>query len=225
VYETFGAVIPAYNEADGIARTLERILRYLRPEHIVVVDDGSVDDTASIAREQGVHVIRNEKNRGKGRALSDGFEYITALEKVEATFTLDGDGQHDPGEIPSFVGRYRSHHVDILIGNRMHTTAGMPLIRIFTNRLTSAIVSLRTGCRIEDSQSGYRLIRTSILRNITLVTSHYETESEILIKAGKRGAIIESIPIRTIYAGERSTINPFIDTVRFFILVIRCLFW
>ncbi|UCF05435.1 MAG: glycosyltransferase family 2 protein [bacterium] len=225
MYETFGAVIPAYNEAEGIAKTLERIRRYLRPEHIVVVDDGSDDDTASIARAQGVHVIRNERNRGKGKALSDGFGYITAIENVEATFTLDADGQHDPDEIPSFIDSYRRHHVDILIGNRMHTTTRMPHIRIFTNRLTSAIVSLRTGCRIEDSQSGYRLIRTSILRNITLVTSHYETESEILIKAGKKGAVIESIPIRTIYAGERSTINPFIDTVRFFILVIRCLFW
>jgi len=107
----------------------------------------------------------------------------------------------------------------------MSERKGMPLVRVLTNIATSAVVSALARCRIEDSQSGYRLIRADVIRKIELVTSRYETESEILIKSSRVGARISAVPIRTIYGSEESTINPFRDTVRFFVLVFRGLFW
>jgi glycosyltransferase involved in cell wall biosynthesis len=225
MYKNFGAVIPAFNEAGHILQVLMNIKRYIPAGHIVVVDDGSSDETASIAGGEVVHVIRQQHNRGKGLALKTGFEYLLSIPDIEAVFTLDADGQHNPDEIPIFAEKYNMEKVDLLIGSRMAHTEGMPRIRIFTNRFTSTILSLRTGCKIEDSQSGYRLIRSSLLRRLILVTRHYDAESEILIKAGIEKAVIKSIPIQTIYAGQRSTIHPIRDTWRFFILVIRSLFW
>ncbi len=223
--ELFGAVIPACNEEDRIGDVLDGMKRYIPADQIVVVDDGSTDGTAAVAETAGVRVLAHRTNRGKGVALRTGFEYLMARHGIEAIFTLDADGQHDPDEIPAFIERYRKRRVDILIGNRMFRTKGMPFIRLLTNRFTSGVLSLRTGCTIEDSQSGYRLIRSSLLRTLDFVTGHFDLESELLIKAALRGAVIDSVPIRTIYMDERSRINPLRDTVRFFMLVLRSLFW
>ena len=223
--ETFGAVIPACNEESHIGDVLAGVKLHIPASRVVVVDDGSMDGTASSAASAGVRVLAHGHNRGKGVALRTGFEYMITQSGVEAIFTLDGDGQHDPEEIPVFIDRYRERHIDILIGNRMSRTERMPLMRLLTNRFTSRVISLRTGCTIEDSQSGYRLIRTSLLRSLDFVTAHFDLESELLIKAGLGGASIDSVPIRTIYMDERSKIDPLTDTVRFFMLVLRSLFW
>jgi glycosyltransferase involved in cell wall biosynthesis len=225
MHERFGAVIPAYNASAHLDPVIGGVLEHLRAGAIVVVDDGSQDDTASVAQRRGVHVIKHGINRGKGNALKTGFEDLLGRPDIEAIFTLDADGQHDPGEIPAFIDRYNSAHADLIIGSRMDGRAGMPVIRKITNFLTSAIISLRTGYHIPDSQYGYRLIRSTLLRRLELVTSYYDLESEILIKACKERAVIVSIPSRTIYADEKSTINPFRDTMRFLQLVFRSLFW
>lgn len=225
MFEECGVVIPAYNPGEALTSVLEGVKRYIRPDHIVVVDDGSRDDTAERSESAGVRLIRHDVNMGKGEALKSGFRYLLSLMEVEAIFTIDADGQHDPEEIPAFVEAFRAGRGDLLVGNRMSEREGMPLIRVLTNIVTSAVVSALARCRIEDSQSGYRLIRTDIIRKINLVTSRYETESEILIKSSRAGAAISTVPIRTIYGSEESTINPFRDTVRFFVLVFRGLFW
>ena len=225
MHERFGAIIPAYNAAAHLSEVLKGILRHLPSENILVVDDGSSDGTGEVAESNNVQVITHDTNRGKGNALKTGFKWMLEAPRIEATFTIDADGQHDPDEIPLFLEKYEQSHVDLMIGNRMRQMQGMPLIRRTTNFLTSMIISLRTGYKIEDSQYGYRLIRTSLLRRIGLVTSHYDTESEILIKACKMKAVIESIPSRTIYADEKSTIHPLRDTMRFLFLVFRSLFW
>ena len=225
MFDEFGAVIPAYNPGEALTRVLEGVKRYIRPELIVVVDDGSADGTDARAESAGVSLIRHRSNRGKGEALKSGFAYLTDREGVGAVFTIDADGQHDPEEIPAFVEAFRTGRGDLLVGNRMSERTGMPLIRVLTNLATSAVVSALARCRIEDSQSGYRLISADVIRKIDLVTSRYETESEILIKSSRIGARISAVPIRTIYGAEESTINPFRDTVRFFVLVFRGLFW
>lgn len=225
MYDNYGAVVPAYNPGDALAQLLEGVKSHIPADQIVVVDDGSVDGTMHRAEAAGVHLVRHETNRGKGEALKSGFEYLLSVEGIDAVFTIDADGQHDPEEIPLFVEAYRAGRGDLLVGNRMGERAGMPRIRVLTNIATSAVVSALARCRIEDSQSGYRLIRADVIRKIDLVTSRYETESEILIKSSRVGARISSIPIRTIYGSEESTIHPFRDTIRFFVLVFRGLFW
>jgi glycosyltransferase involved in cell wall biosynthesis len=225
LYDSFGAVVPAYNEESHIDGLLRSITKYLPPDNILVIDDGSTDSTATKAESTGINVIRNDENLGKGASLIKGCEIMAGRENIEGIFTLDADGQHDPDEIPAFIDSFRKNGADIVIGSRMSDTSGMPLIRRITNRLTSWVISMRAGCAIEDSQSGYRLLSRTVLGDVKLVTSRFDTESEILIKAAKAGAVINSVSIRTIYGEEKSKINPIKDTVRFFQLVIRSYFW
>ena len=223
--DRYGAVIPALNAGKHLQAVLRDVKRFIPPDNIVVVDDGSTDDTVAVARESGVKVISHPENRGKGEALKTGCAHLAFSDIIDAVFTIDADGQHTPEEIPAFVRAYEDEAPGIIIGNRMGSTEGMPLKRKLANRLTSVVISMRAGTKIDDSQSGYRLIDSGILREVELVTSRYETESEILIKAAKIGAKISSVPIRTIYADEQSTIHPVRDTIRFFILVFRSFFW
>ncbi|MBN2069817.1 MAG: glycosyltransferase family 2 protein [Candidatus Krumholzibacteriota bacterium] len=225
MFSTIGAVIPAYNEEHHLSSVLENVKKYIAAENIIVVDDGSSDRTAEIATEAGVTLLEQEINSGKGKALRRGFDHLSCLEGIEAVITLDADGQHDPAEIPLFVKKFNESGDDIIVGNRMSETAEMPFVRKMTNRLTSKVISRLAGCTIRDSQSGYRLIRTDLLRNIELSSDRFDGESEILIKSARNGASIGSITIKSIYAAEKSKINPFIDTVRFFRLVFKSYFW
>ncbi len=225
LYENIAVIVPAYNESKQICSVLKRIKKHILSKNIFVIDDGSTDNTADKSIDLGVRVIRHEKNYGKGRALITGLCEILDSDDLSAVITLDGDGQHDPRDIPGFVEKFIKTGADIVIGNRMNNTKGMPLLRRFTNKTTSLVVSGLTGLKIPDSQSGYRLLRTSLLLNMNLNSTHFDTESEILLRAGKAGAKISSVPIRTIYSSEKSKINPLVDTFRFLFLVLRSLFW
>ena len=223
--EQFGAVIPAFNEAIHIKGVILGVAEQIPASNILVIDDGSSDGTVAEAEGMGVEVVRNPVNLGKGATLLKGFGLMTEKPGVEAVFTLDADGQHAPGEISAFITAYRERKADIVIGSRMADTVGMPALRRFTNWFTSAVISQRAGVRLEDSQSGYRLLRISLLCKLELVTRNFDLESEILIKAARLGAVIVSVPITTIYGEEKSKINPLVDTWRFLKLVIRSFLW
>lgn len=217
-------VVPCKN----VERTIGLLVRAVRgigaTLDVLVVDDGSTDGTGRAARDAGATVVRHETNRGKGAALRTGFAH--ALDRgYDAVITMDGDLQHDPAAIPAFLAALEAGSGDIVIGTRMRAVGGMPRIRIWTNRTTSRVVSRLAGRTIPDSQSGYRAMRTEVVRDLPLVTSRYDTESEILIRAGRRGARIASIPIESIYGSGVSHINPVVDTLRFLRLVVRSLFW
>lgn len=168
-------------------------------------------------------VITNAKNSGKGFSLKAGFDYIVN-NGYEALITIDGDGQHSPEDLAVFVDRYNIEKPDVICGNRMENPVGMPGLRFITNKVMSALISLVCHQSIKDSQCGYRLVRTDVLRNIQLSSSGFEIESEVLIRSCKKGYRIVSVPVRTIYANERSKINPFIDTIRFIVYIIREMF-
>jgi glycosyltransferase involved in cell wall biosynthesis len=211
-------VIPTYNEADNIG-PLVRDLR-LRELDVAVVDDGSSDRTQHIAREEGATVIRSERNLGKGKSLARGFRY--ALEAgYQAVITMDGDGQHLPEDIPFFLRLASCSQSAVFVGNRMHKAKNMPLPRYLTNRLMSWMISFVAKQNIPDTQCGFRLFKRPAIENLELRTCRYETESEILLQCSRRGLKIESIPIRTIYNGTRSCINPLTDTVRFIRFIVR----
>lgn len=214
-------LLPAYNEEKTIGGLVRDVRKYV-PD-VIVVDDGSADNTAAEAREAGAVVISNGRNAGKGASLRRGFEYIAAG-GCDAVITMDADRQHDFNEIPLFIKRMEETGADIVLGTRMGAHEGMPLLRLLTNLVTSSIISALCRCRVTDSQTGYRLIKTEVLRNVSLETANYETESEILIKAaGKKFSIVET-PIRTIYAGQLSKIKPGRDTLRFIKLVYKSIF-
>ncbi len=212
------AVIPACNEEARVGEVVRGARRHL--SRVVVVDDGSADGTADAARRAGAEVLRHPGNRGKGAALKTGMEHAFG-EGFDAVVVLDADGQHAAGEIPLFLGTAERTGADVVVGSRMDNAEGMPLVRYLTNRFTSAVVSKLAGQRIPDSQCGFRLIGERAFRRMGFKTSRYDTESEMLIEAGRAGCRIVSVPVRTIYGTGKSKINPFVDTARFFRLVLR----
>lgn len=214
-------LIPCYRERDRIGKVVKDCLR--QAPTVLVVDDGSGDGTVEAARAAGAEVIVHEKNRGKGVALNTGFDW-TLKNGFDAVITLDGDGQHDPDEIPKFLNAADDPDVHIVLGCRMDNVEDMPGIRQWSNRTTSKWVTRLSHNEIRDSQSGYRLIKSEVLRQVHVRSRRYDAEPELLIKAGRAGFRVVEIPIATIYHEDaRSSINPVLDTIRFIKLIIRCL--
>ena len=214
-------VIPALNAAQTLSEVLSKVTRFVPPQSILVVDDGSTDATARIAEESGAIVIRHPVNRGKGAALRSGFEYILAHTHCGRVFTLDADMQHDPDEMPKFFARWDQGGVDIIVGSRKRAGSTMPFHRRLSNTITSSLVSARAGVSIKDSQSGYRCISRNVLSAIRLDCDGYEAETEMLIKAARRGFIIDFVPIATIYGTERSSMTHWQTTKRFLQVLLK----
>jgi len=216
-------VIPAYNEENTIADLIKRIR--IQGLDVIIVDDGSSDNSCKIVKDfcPEVTLIRNPVNLGKGASLLKGFQYAIDY-GYDAVITMDGDGQHDPLDIPLFIKLAQDPDNALIIGNRMHKTKKMPLLRLLTNKFMSWLISIVAKQKIPDSQCGFRFIKNKVLKAVVLNTAKFETESEILIQASRLGFKIESVPINTIYAGEKSSINPFIDTVRFIRFIFKELF-
>lgn len=218
------ALIPCYNEGSFISEVVKGTLRYLKD--VIVVDDGSVDGTGSKAEESGAVVIRHTENKGKGESLKTGFKYIEDKKCWDALIILDGDGQHDWNEIPGFIETAERENADVVVGDRIgkERPENMPTIRWLTNRVTSYITSKIISQYVPDTQCGYKLIKTDVLKKIELRTSRYDIESEILIQASMQGCRIVSVPIKSIYRGEKTNIKPWRDTVRFIKLVYDAFF-
>ena len=192
-----------------------------------MVDDGSRDDTARRAKESGAKVLRIVSNQGKGWALRRGFKLL--LEKPwEGIVTLDGDLQHDPAEIPNLIEEYDKSRSQIVIGSRMGETERMPWIRYWTNRIGVCCISWAVGQPLTDTQSGFRLYCREVLETIPLWTTRYDTETEILLKAGLLGMKITYAPIKTIYHEDNansSSFRAFPDTFLISMVFLKSLFW
>jgi glycosyltransferase involved in cell wall biosynthesis len=197
------ALVPGYQEGRRIAGVVAGAARSLP---VIVVDDGSTDDTASRAESAGATVIRQVPNQGKGAALRTGFRY--ALDHgAQAVVTLDADGQHDPDEISRFLVAWGSSHPGLIVGRR--DFGAMPPIRRLSNTLGGAMFSAAVGRRIPDNQSGYRLIGRRLMT--ALLESRedgFAFEVEMIARAIALDLPIAWVPIRTIYAGEPSHIRP-----------------
>jgi len=205
-------LVPAYNAARYLPELIIRIKKYVCDEHLLIINDGSTDESAAILKEHNVKHISFGQNRGKGAALKAGFEYAIK-HGYRSVLTIDADLQHRPEEIPRFFALDNGRRV--VIGTRHIALRDMPFPRWLTNNLTSLIISIFSSQRVRDSQSGFRLIPTSLLKAIQLRTVNYDFESEILFKAGAVGCAIVEAPITTVYEGSHSYINPLLDTLRF----------
>ncbi|MDP3723633.1 MAG: glycosyltransferase family 2 protein [Candidatus Omnitrophota bacterium] len=211
-------VIPTFQSAE----TIEELVRQVRRQSfaVVVVDDGSRDLTASLASQQGALVISHLRNQGKGRALRTGFDYALRSH-YDGIITMDGDGQHDPGEIPKLIHAGELQHAGIVLGNRMADGLSMPPARRWTNLVMSTVVSALARQRIPDSQCGFRFIRKEVLESIPLRTTRFELETELLLAAAARRWKIVSVPIRSIYHNHKSHIRPVRDALRFLRVILR----
>ena len=213
-------VIPTYNAA----KTLGPLIRQIKPMglDVIVVNDGSTDDTAQIATASGALVISHLDNQGKGVALRAGFTF--ALQAgYDAVVTMDSDGQHDPAEIPRLLAAASSPQAAVVVGHRSVNHGSMPRIRRWTNQLMSWVVSRVTRQRIPDSQCGFRVIRREVLAAVRLSSRRFDIETELLLAASRGGWTVTSVPIRTIYQHHTSYIRPVGDGLRFCWLVLRYL--
>lgn len=222
------ALIPAHNEATRIAAVVEGAARFLP---VLVVDDGSSDDTARVAEGAGARVVRQTPNLGKGEALMTGFRQAIAG-GAAAVLTLDADGQHDPAEIPAFLeiwARTRATRagdarglgaVELVIGAR--DFRAMPPSRRLANTLGKRVLGWATRREIRDNQSGYRLVGRRLMEAmLTSRESGFGFEVEMIVECARRGWAIEWVPIRTIYGTEKSHIHPITHVVRFVTLAWR----
>jgi glycosyltransferase involved in cell wall biosynthesis len=211
------ALIPAHNEASRIAPVVEGAGKHLP---VVVIDDGSTDDTASVAEAAGARVVRRSPNQGKGEALKAGFRSALA-EGADAVLTLDADGQHDPAEIPAFLARMiPGGAVELVIGARSFRE--MPPPRRLANTLGKRVLRWATGREIADNQSGYRLVGRRLMEAMLASEEPgFGFEVEMIVECVRRGWPIEWVPIRTIYGEEKSHIHPTAHVARFLTLAWR----
>ena len=217
-----GIVIPGYNIGGQLRSVLSKCLHHVSRKHIYVVDDGSTDRTVEIAKEEKVVVHRHSSNLGKGAALKSGFQ-LALSDGLEGVVTIDGDGQHDPDFIPSFLSVMQETGCDFVMGVRPFRICEISTDRILSNRLSSLIVSLIVGRPIYDSQCGFRLIQRKVIEDITLDTNHFETETELLVKAMRHGFRVGFCPISVVHTAYKSRIRRLPDTIRFCRLILKLL--
>jgi glycosyltransferase involved in cell wall biosynthesis len=210
-------VIPVFNEEQTIGNIITRTKKTLKQMgvsyEVLVVDDGSVDRSADISQAKEAQVLR-ETHQGKGYALRAGFRQA----KGELVVTLDSDGSHKPEEIPSIVRCIMEDRADFVIGTRFFNSVNktkIPKVNRTGNRLFNDLIGFLTGVKISDSQSGFRAIKSSLIKRMKLRSRGYEVESEMLVKALKMSARIAEAPIsfeqRTIGC---SKLDPLKDGIR-----------
>jgi glycosyltransferase involved in cell wall biosynthesis len=223
------AVIPAYQDEKHIRdiarRTRERL------DHVLVVDDGSTDQTQQRAREAGAEVIVHAQNQGKGEAIKTGLAHWLGTSNPSSSgqdrqitwvILLDSDGQHLPEEIDRFLlAAAPVTRPTFFIGNRMDDVAGMPRVRRIVNRYMSDQISRVCGQKIPDTQCGYRMLPRELIPDMLGGGHRFDYETEALIIASRKGYRIESVPITTVYTDQVSKIHPGRDSVRFFTMMRR----
>ncbi|HPP66667.1 MAG TPA: glycosyltransferase family 2 protein [bacterium] len=212
-------LIPAHNEAQSIGVLIREIIKIIPT--VFVIDDGSTDNTADIARANGAFVIRHSQCMGKGAALQTAFEHLKNL-PFSIYITMDGDGQHMPSDIYSFLQELENNKkVGIIVGKRRIKGTNMPFIRRLTNISMSFLTSLLAFQWIPDSQNGFRAIKKDVIKDMNLISSHFETETEILLRAAWKGVKISSVCVSTVYKKEKSKIKPINDTKKFFLMLLK----
>ena len=215
-------VIPAFNDGATVADIARRAAAFCP---VIVVDDGSTDDTAARLASAPVTVLRNEHNRGKAASLWRGME--AALEQAaDAVVTLDADGQHVPEEIPRLLEAAMDHPDRIIIATRSIGRERTPPLRLFANRMANFWISWAAGYPISDSQSGFRLYPAPLLQRLRVPVDRsrcFVFESEVLIEAARLGWRSLAVPIRAIYHEDArpSHYRATADTLR----IIRMVAW
>ena len=199
--------IPAYQAGPYVAGVAERAQTMARSidcvEHVLVIDDGSSDDTASAARACDCEVVSHPRNLGKGVALRTAFDTLFAR-GFDAVITLDADGQHLPEELPKLMVAFEPG-VDLVLGTRSHLFEGMSFLRRWSNRLSSRAISFAAGRALVDVQTGFRIYSRSLLERVPMIGDRFEAESAVVVRAARAGLTINSVPIELGFADGRHT--------------------
>lgn len=208
-------IIPTYNNAGTVRQVVEDVMAFC--EDVIVVNDGCTDGTADVLKTlpQKVTVVAYGSNRGKGHALVAGFRKAMDMGFTHAV-TIDADGQHYASDIPQLLGAMVANPRGIIVGSRNLTQENMPQQNTFANRFSNFWFRLQTGVRLPDTQSGYRLYTLSALRGMSLITSRYEAELELLVFASWAGVEVTSVPVRVYYPPAEERVSHFRPGYDFF---------
>lgn len=220
----YAVVIPAYNEGATIKGLAERCLQLV--PNVIVVDDGSDDNTRDVLADLDVVLLSNQSNKGKAASLLRGMHYACEHFGVDVIITLDGDGQHHPEDIPMLCLIAEKQPGHIIIAARLLNQHTAPKLRLFANKFADFWVSWAAGQRIYDTQSGFRLYPRELLDKVSVSHDKHHSfvfESEMLIEAVRNGYRCISAPIESVYIhGSRpSHFRPVVDITHIVLMVAR----
>lgn len=207
-------LIPTYNNAGTVVEVVRRALGQGLP--VMVVEDGCTDATPDLLSGiEGITVVRHPRNRGKGRALRTGFEKARELGYRQA-LTLDADGQHFPEDIPALLAQKGGRN--LVVGSRNIQAEGMASSSTFANRFSNGTFRLLTGCRLPDTQTGFRLYPLDALPSLAVLSARYEAEVILLVFSAWKGLRLVPVPVRVAYPEDRVThFRPGVDFARIFV--------
>ena len=213
-------ILPAFNEEVSIGSIVLLTKHYA--DHVVVVDDGSSDRTAAIARKAGAHVIVHKVNKGKGGALKTGFTAAAGL-GADVIVTMDSDGQHNPSEIPLLVAPIIDGYAEMVNGSRYlnHTDKNTPIYRRVGQAILDTATNMNSGLKITDSQSGFRAFAGSTIDVFRFNAKGMAIESEMLADAGRSGLRIKEVEIGVRYDVDCSTVNPIKHGLGVLVMVLK----
>ena len=224
------AIIPAFNEEVALGSVILRTLKYV--DKVIVIDDGSVDETKEIAILAGAELISHSTNLGKGQGLKSGFEAVKSLnsniensdETYDIIVTIDGDGQNNPDEIPDLISPIQNGIAEFVNGSRYidgRVEDDTPAYRRVGQKVLDKATNISSGLSITDSQSGFRAFSKEAIKYFKLKDSGFAIESEMLSDAAEAGLKIVEVPITVRYDLDGSTENPVTHGVGVLLKIIK----
>jgi len=200
------ACIPAYNEEDTISDLVKSAKKFV--DKVIVCDDGSTDKTMNNAKLAGAEIISHKKNQGYGAAITSLFDYCR-MQNADVMITLDGDGQHDPNQIPILLDTISEHNVDVVLGSRfLDNKTDTPGYRKRGIKIITSAANYGTDFKVSDAQSGFRAYSKNAIDAIHPTEQGMAVSTEILLKISNKGLSLAEVPITTSYDGDTSEQNP-----------------
>lgn len=200
--KTVAIVIPVYNEASVIGGVIEEV-RAQGFEHIVVVDDGSADDSYSVAAAHDTLTLRLKVNRGKGAAVKTGIMAANLLD-ADVVVTMDGDGQHDPADIAPLIAPILAGKNDVVLGSRLLNREEMPFVKTVANSIGNFFTWMLCGILVSDSQSGFRAYSRYAALIIDTKADKYEYDSKVIREIKNNRLRFAEVPVHTRYTAYAS---------------------
>ncbi len=200
-------LIPTYNNEKTLKQVIDAVRLY--SPNIMVVNDGSTDSTADIlSKEEGIHIVSYENNRGKGYALKTGLREAINL-GYKYAITIDSDGQHYADDIPVFINEIKENPNSLLVGARNLQAENMPSKNTFANKFSNFWYKVETGITLSDTQSGFRLYPLDFINSTRFITRGYEFEVEVIVRAAWKGLLVKNVPIKVFYPKAEERVSHF----------------